>query len=78
MEEYSEAKIYKSKPEPRNSNVNADFLLISGNIGISCLMQRVCLQETMDKSACKSKWFELPALNTRCNTIVLLKISLCA
>ena len=24
MEEYSEAKIYKSKPELRNSNVNAD------------------------------------------------------
>ena len=25
MEEYSEAKIYKSKPELRNSNVNADY-----------------------------------------------------
>jgi len=25
MEEFSEAKIYKVKPESRNSNVNADY-----------------------------------------------------
>ena len=32
MEEYSEAKTYKSKPELRKSNVKADlFLFISGN-----------------------------------------------
>ena len=32
MEEYSEAKTYKSKPELRKSKVNADlFLFISGN-----------------------------------------------
>ena len=32
MEEYSEAKTYKSKPELRKSNVKADlFLFIGGN-----------------------------------------------
>jgi len=32
MEEYSEAKIYKSKPELRNSNVNADYFYSSAEI----------------------------------------------
>jgi len=32
MEEYSKAKIYKSKPELRNSNVNADYLYSSAEI----------------------------------------------
>jgi len=32
MEEYSEAKIYKSKPELRNSNVNADYFYSSSEI----------------------------------------------
>jgi len=32
MNEYSEAKIYKSKPELRNSNVNADYFYSSAEI----------------------------------------------
>ena len=32
MEEYSEAKIYRSKPELRKSNVNADYLYSSAEI----------------------------------------------
>jgi len=32
MEEYSEAKIYKSKPELRNNNVNADYFYSSAEI----------------------------------------------
>ena len=32
MEECSEAKIYKSKPELRNSNVNADYFYSSVEI----------------------------------------------
>ena len=32
MEEYSEAMIYKSKPELRNSNVNADYFYSSAEI----------------------------------------------
>ena len=32
MEEYSEAKIYRSEPELRKSNVNADYLYSSAEI----------------------------------------------
>jgi len=32
MEEHSEAKIYKSKPELRNNNVNADYFYSSAEI----------------------------------------------
>jgi len=32
MEEYSEAMIYKKKPELRNSNVNADYFYSSAEI----------------------------------------------
>ena len=32
MEEYSEAKIYKSNPELRNSNVNTDYFYLSAEI----------------------------------------------
>jgi len=32
MEEYFEAKIYKSRPELRNGNVNADYLYSSAEI----------------------------------------------
>ena len=44
MEEYLEAKIYKSKPELRNSNLNADnfFFSISGNDNC-CQWHGVCL-----------------------------------
>jgi len=42
MEEYSETKTYKNKPELRNSNVNADlFLFINGNNNY-CQSYRVC------------------------------------
>jgi len=32
MEEYSEAKTYKSKPELRSSNVNADYFYSSAEV----------------------------------------------
>ena len=32
MEDYSEAKIYKSEPELRNSNVDADYFYSSAEI----------------------------------------------
>ena len=35
MKEYSEAKTYKSKPELRNSNVNADYFYSSAEIIIT-------------------------------------------
>ena len=42
MEEYSEAKTYKSKPELRKGNVKADlFLFIGGNKNY-CQSQGVC------------------------------------
>ena len=42
MEEYSEAKTYKSKPELRNSNVNADLLLFISGDNNYCQSHGVC------------------------------------
>ena len=48
MEEYSEAMIYKSKPELRNSNVNADYFCSSAEIfeSVASCTELLCLKIT--------------------------------
>ena len=48
MEEYYEAMIYKSKPELRNSNVNADYFCSSAEIfeSVASCTELLCLKIT--------------------------------
>ena len=54
MEEYSETKTYKSKPELRNSKVLSIFIHQSGNNNY-CKSHGVCLRKTTDKPTRKCK-----------------------
>ena len=62
MEKYSEAKTYKSKPERRNGNVNADYFYSSAKTFELVACSRTEL--IYDKPACECKClliFVLPA-----------------
>ena len=51
VEEYSEGKIYKCEPEPRNGTVNIVYTLFTGQGKHSLQLHRVCF----DERACSCK-----------------------
>ena len=68
IEEHSSAKIYNTKPELRNRNVNADYFCSSLEIFESVASRTEFVYNFTDKQACECKCLPisvLPAQNTR-------------